>query len=359
MQKRRASERIDFNREESIMRTYSKPLFGLGAVALIAFGALGQAWASPKKPANFPTRPITVICCYGKGGGSAQSIRALQGPAEKIMGVKINMVNKPGGGGLNCLPDFAQTPSDGYTILQHVDALTSKYADGSIDLNPVTDLEPLLIMNVAPTGLYIKGDDDRFQTNGKPDWDKVVAYAKANPGKMTVSNINISMETVTMAVVEKHFGIKVKQIFFDKPAQRYGAVIGGKLDVLMEQPGDVSKHVQAGTLKPILSVWPERFAIAPDTKSTGKDYGLDWDPVLRFRGMFMKKGTSPEVLEYLAQVFKESWNSPEHQEFIKRKSLDIVNSFRSRDETKSVLKAAVADYAKIFKELGLNVRPGL
>ena len=274
------------------MRTFVKPLLAVGAWALVAGGALGQASAAPKKPANYPTRPITVMVCYGKGGDSAQSVRALRGPAEKIMGVKINMVNKPGGAGLNCLPDFAQTPADGYTILQHIDALTSKYVDGSIDLNPITDLEPLLIMKVAPTGLYIKGDDDRFQTGGKPDWDKVVAYAKANPGRMIVSNINISMETVTMAVVAKHFGIKVKQVFFDKPAQRYGAVIGGKLDILMEQPGDVSKHVQAGTLRPILSVWPERFSTAPDTASTGADYGLEWKSAAAFPRPVYEKGNA-------------------------------------------------------------------
>ena len=342
------------------MRIIFKPvLVAVSIAAMFTAASIAPALAEIMKPANYPTRPISIVVCWGKGGGAAQGVTALQGPAEKIMGVKVNQVNKPGGAGLNCLPDFAQSPADGYTILHHVDALPSKYADGSTDLNPATGLEPLLIMNVAPTGLYIRGDDDRFQTGGKPDWDKVVAYAKANPGKMTVSNISIWMEIVTMAVVEKHFGIKVKQVFFNKPAQRYGGVIGGKLDILMEQPGDVSKHVEAGTLKPILSVWPERLSVYPDTKATGPDYGLKWDPLLRFRGLFVKKGTPPEIIEYLAEVFKESFYSPSHQKFIKRKSLDIVNSYRSRDETRMLMKNTIAVYAKQFKALGLKVRPGL
>ena len=101
-------------------------------------------------------------------------------------------------------------------------------------------------MNVAPTGMYIKGGDERFMTNGKPDWDKVVKHAKQGDGKLSVSNINSEMELITQIKVEKHFGFKTKQVLFNKPAQRYGAVIGGKLDVLVEQPGDVSKHVAQG-----------------------------------------------------------------------------------------------------------------
>lgn len=344
------------------MRTnHRKTLATIGFIGLVAAWSAGTAIAGGmiKKPGNYPARPITVICCYGKGGGSDQSVDAIAGPAAKIMNAKINKINKPGGGGLNCLPDFLQTPADGYTILQHIDTLPSRYVEGRIDLNPVTELEPLLIMNVAPTMLFIKPDDKRFLTNGKPDFDKVVAHAKANPGKMTVSNVNIPMEIVTMAVVEKHFGIKTKQVMFDKPAQRYGAVIGGQLDILMEQPGDVVKHVQAGKLAPVLTIWPHRLGLYANTPATGKDYGLDWEPLIRFRGLFVKKGTPKEIVTYLAAVFAESFKSDQHQAFVKRKSLDIVDSFRSAEDTKVLLKDAVKTYTKAFKDLGMNVRAGL
>lgn len=317
------------------------------------------ALAAPKKPDDYPNRPITIMICFGKSGGSGQSVQAILGPAEKIMGAKINMVAKPGGGGLNCLPDFQQTPADGYTILQHLDALPAKYAEGATDLNPATDLTPLLINNVAPSMLFIRGGDERFMTNGKPDFDKVVAYAKSGEGKLTVSNVNIAMELVTMAVLEKHFGFKAKQVLFAKGAQRYGAVMGGKLDILFEQPGDVSKLVEAGKLAPVLTIWPERLDVAADTKATGADYGLDWKPLLRFRGLFVKKDTPKEIAEYLQAVFKEAYNTPEHQEFIKRKSLDIVDSYRGPEDAKKELKDSVETYAKIFKELGQPVRSGL
>ena len=336
-----------------------KLTLGLSAASIAVFGLVAANLLKADGHGDYPNRPITVICCYGKGGGSDQSVDAIAGPAAEIMGAKINKINITGGGGMNCLPEFLQAPADGYTLLQHIDTITSRYVEGRIDLNPIEDLEPLVIMNVAPTMLFINAEDDRFQTNGEPDFDKLLAYARANPGEMTVSNINIPMELVTMAVLEKHFGIKVKQVLNDKAAQRYGVVIGGQLDVLMEQPGDVSKHVEGGKLKPILTIWPTRFDSFPNTKATGSDYGLDWDPLLRFRGMFTRKGTPPEIVEYLAKVFSEAYKSDQHQEFVKRKSLDIVDSYRSREDTAALLKDAEGIYASAYRELGINVREGL
>ncbi|MXW47140.1 MAG: hypothetical protein F4Z97_00535, partial [Gammaproteobacteria bacterium] len=183
--------------------------------------------------------------------------------------------------------------------------------------------------------------------------------AQQGEGNLTVSNINIPMELVSMAVVEKHFGFKAKQVLTGKSAERFGAVIGGQLDVLMEQPGDVSKYVEAGQLKPVLALWPTRFDNFPDVKALGADYGLDWDPLLRFRGMFVKQGTPPEIVEYLAEVFAEAYKSEEHQDFVKRKSLDIVDSFRSRADTTKIIEDSVDVYINEFRALGLPIREGL
>ena len=121
----------------------------------------------------------------------------------------------------------------------------------------------------------------------------------------------------------------------------------------------MSKHVQAGKLAPVLAIWRERIPLYPDTPATGKDYGLDWDPLVRFRGLFVKKGTPPEIVQYLAAVFAEAYKSDEHQAFLKRKSLDIVPSFRGADDTKKMLEDAVVNYTKAFKDLGMPVRAGL
>jgi len=333
-------------------------LLGSIVTVLLAGAAFEATAAEIEKPGNYPSRPITAVVCYGKGGGSDQSVVALQEPASRILGVKLNKINKPGGGGINCLPDFMQTPADGYTILEHIDTLPARYVEGRIDLHPIEDLEPILVMNIAPNAIFIKADDERFLENGEPSWDKFVEYAKANP-KVTMSNVNIPMELVNVALVEKSFGIETKQVLFDKPAERYGAVIGGRLDSVWEQPGDVMEHVRAGKLAPILTVWPERIGVFPDTPAIGDDYGLKWQPLVRWRGLFVKKGTPEPIVGYLEKVFKKAYESDKHQAFLKRKAMDIVPSYRSREGTKELLKNDISLYVEAFKDLGWDIRPEL
>jgi tripartite-type tricarboxylate transporter receptor subunit TctC len=317
------------------------------------------AGAKDLKPANYPNRPITIVICYGKGGGADQAVAALQAPAEKILGVNIIKVNKPGGGGLNCLADFRQTPPDGYTILSHSDPLASSYVKGQHDLNPVKDLKSLVIMNVAPSGMYIRTGDERFTTNGKPDWKKVVAYAKDKNGQMTISNAPTDMELTTSAKLEKFFGFTAKQVLFDDPAQRYGAVIGGKLDILMEQPGDIATYLEAKNLSPVLSIWPERFKNAPDTPATGADFGMKWNPLLKVRALWLQKGTPENIVRYLEAVFDEAYHTPEHLDFIKRQNLDIVESFYNSKQMEDVFSQSLEDYAEAFKAQGVKVREGM
>lgn len=323
-----------------------------------AVSAAGVHAQQVPKPKGYPERGVTVIVCYGAGGGSDQMVRALQGPAEKILGKPISVVNKPGAAGIACLPDFQAAPADGYTILQHSDGLVTQYVAGKIDLSPRDALVPLLTANIVPSQLYISPRDQRFLKGGKPDFDTVLAYARANPGKMTVANVaeRGGMESITMVVLEKHFGIKTRQVSFDKPAERYAAVVGGHIDILLEQPGDVKALLEGKELAPVLTIWPERFKAFPDTPATGKDYKLDWDPVLRWRSLFVKKETPPEIVRYLEGVFRAAWDDGEHQKFILKKNLDIISSYRDSAGTRKAIENEIKTYTGFYKELGLPVR---
>lgn len=329
-----------------------------GFVLTAAFFAATASAGPIVKPKGFPKRNLTIIVCYGAGGGSDQMARALEGPAEKIIGKSISVINKPGGAGLACQPDFLSAPADGYTILQATDGIVTNYVAGRMNLSPRDDLIPLLTANIVPSQLYINAKDKRFLSGGKPDFKKVLAYARANPGKMTVANISAAggMESITMAVLEKHFKIKTKQVSFDKPAERYASVVGRHLDIMLEQPGDVKALLEGGELAAVLTIWPTRFKAFPDTPATGQDFGLDWKPVLRWRSLFVKKETPPEIVKYLEGVFDHAWHSKAHQKFVVKKNLDIINSYRNSKDTQVAIVNEMKTYTQIYKKMGLPLR---
>ena len=326
--------------------------------AMLAFVAVPSAVHAGDGPDGFPKRQITIIVCFGAGGGSDQMARAMAAAAKKVLGVPVVVTNKKGAGGLGCMPDFLGAPADGYTILQHTDNLVTLYASKKSELNPATDVKPLLIANVVASQIFINPKDKRFVTGGKPDFDKVLSYAKANPGKLTVANYGTTenLEGVTMGKLEKFFGIKTKIVAFDKPAERYGSVVGGRIDVLFEQISDVRSLVESGDLAPVLSIWPKRFKVYPDTKATGQDYGMKWTPTVKWRALFVRKDTPKPIFDFLEGAMKKAWAMESHQAWLKKKGMHLLNSYRSSAEATEIARGEIETYSAAYRELGLPSR---
>ncbi len=312
----------------------------------ILFCGLAEA---QKKPAGFPQRPLTMIIPYGPGGGSDQVSRAIAAQVQKIVGQPVQCVNKPGAAGRAAVPDFMTAPADGYTLMEHIDDAITHYAAGNLKENPTTDWIPLATTQITFSQLYIRPDDKRFT-----DWPSLLKHIKANPGKVTFANVSGegTMERVTMAIMEKKLGIKVNQISFDKPSERYAALIGGHVDVLFEQPGDVRQFLAAKQMKPILTFLeesPKAFANVPSIK----DLGVDIPELLRFRGFYVRKGVPQDRLNYLEAAFKKAYESPEYQKFNKSVYMDVINSYRDRKGAIKLLKQTLAIYQQTYKDLGL------
>lgn len=314
-------------------------------------GGLGQISpaASLDKPDGFPERPLTIIVPYGAGGGSDQLTRAMAASLETVIGVGVQVVNKPGGGGMAAVPDFMTAPADGYTLLESIDDAVTNHVSGKLKENPGEDWTPVAMAQITFSQIYIRPDDDRFT-----DWASFVAYAKANPGQVKMANLgNLgSMERVSMLKIEQNTGIETNQIAFDKPAERYGALIGGHVDALFEQPGDVRNFLDAGQMKPILTFLTERPSAFPDTPSLS-DVGADFEPLLRFRGFWLHPEVPEERRAYLEAAFKEAWASDSFQAFNEKKYMHLIDSYRDTAGSKALIQNAIETYTAVYKEIGL------
>lgn len=320
---------------------------GLALVAALSLPSISLAM---DKPGGFPDRPITIIVPYGAGGGSDQLTRAMAVALEKVIRVPVTVVNKPGGGGVAGLSDFFAARPDGYTLTEHIDDAATLYAAGVIKENPAVDWFPICIAQVTFSQIYVRPKDKRFS-----DWNTFIKYTKANPGKVTVANVahQGSMERVTMYLLEQPLGFKVAQVSFDKPAERYGALVGGHVDALFEQPGDVRAYIESNDMKPILTLLnnrPEAFSDAPSIK----DIGLKMEPLLRFRGFFARKGVPKDRLAYLEWAFHEAWQSDSFQKFNRSKYMHLINSYRNMEDGKNLIRDAIASYSNVYKDLGIG-----
>lgn len=329
-----------------MVRTLGMPrLFSLVLCVLLLMAA--AVAGAVEKPKDYPRRPVTVIVPFGAGGGADQMARTLLQPVSKIMKTPVLVVNKPGGNATLGFNDFWVAPADGYTLLQYNDDCVTHFVSGLFQQNPTKEYLPITIGMVVYSQIYIRPNDPRFH-----DWESFLAYAKAHPGQVTLANIaqRGNMEEVQGVQLETAAGIKFNQISFDKPSERYSALVGGHVDALLEQPGDVAPYLKSHDMKAIFSFTdtrPAEFADSPCLKELNKNARN----VYKVRGFFMKADMPKDRQLYLREVFKQAFESPEFQAYISDK-YPMDTKYRSFEDCVELINGITATYMEIYKELG-------
>lgn len=336
-----------------------KALLGTGVVsAVLTFSSAAFAFectrteATMAKPGGFPERALTMVVPYGPAGGSGQVAAAMAEAVTELTGVAINRDHKPGGSGTVGMTAYMTSPADGYNVLEHIDDASSAHALDSSTPNPAKDLIPLVISQVTFSQVYIRTNETRFN-----DWPSFVEWVKAQDGKATIANVSKegSMERVTMGFITDATGMKIQQISFDKGAPRYGALLGGQVDALFEQPGDVRNFLDAGQFKPILTIFNERPGVFADTP-THREMGMDFEPLLRFRGFYVHADAPADRVEWLKWAFQRGYCEDSYQSYNESKFMTVIDSYRDTDGAKELITRSIAQYRDVYKAMGLDVK---
>ncbi|MCY4226979.1 MAG: tripartite tricarboxylate transporter substrate binding protein [Gammaproteobacteria bacterium] len=327
----------------------SMMLVSNASLAACATDSLPDSLAGPD---GFPERALTMIVPYGPAGGSGQVAQAMAQAVTELTGVNINRDHKPGGSGTVGMTAYMALPTDGYSVLEHIDDASSAHALDSSKPNPASDLIPLVISQITFSQIFIRTNEDRYT-----DWNSFVEWVKAQDGKATIANVSKegSMERVTMKAISDATGISMQQISFDKGAPRYGALAGGQVDALFEQPGDVRKFLDAGTFKPILTILPEAPSAFPDVPSLS-DAGLDFQPLYRFRGFYVHKDAPADRVEWLQWAFQKAYCEQSYQDYNKSKFMHLIESYRDTEGARELITATINQYRDVYKEMGLDVK---
>ncbi len=337
-----------------------KKFFGTGAIAaaVLALSTTGYGFecavkeGTMAKPGGFPERALTMIVPYGPAGGSGQVAGAMAEAVTGLTSVAINRDHKPGGSGTVGMTAYMAAPADGYNVLEHIDDASSAHALDSSRPNPSSDLIPLVISQVTFSQIYIRTNEDRFN-----DWPSFVKWVKAQNGKATIANVSKegSMERVTMKFITEASGMTIQQISFDKGAPRYGALLGGQVDALFEQPGDVRKFLDAGEFKPILTIFDERPSVFADVP-THREVGMKFDPLLRFRGFYVHKDAPADRVKWLQWAFQRGYCQDSYQAFNESKFMTVIDSYRDTAGARELITRSVAQYRDVYKAMGLDVK---
>src|SRR5690349_11146257 len=227
----------------------------LAAAAGLALGTAGTL------AAGYPERPIELIVPWGPGGGADQLARLVSKQLEPMLGQGVPVVNVPGGTGATGMAKLLAAPADGYSMAIYI-ADSHALLAGKSARWQMSDITPVAVMIKGPSFIFVK-EDSPFKT-----WDDFAKEAKANPGKLKVATLGFgSVDDFSLSVLERG-GIKVIQVPFSKPSERYVSILGGHADALYEQAGDVAQFLNGKQMRPILLFGEKRLAAFKDVPTS-------------------------------------------------------------------------------------------
>jgi tripartite-type tricarboxylate transporter receptor subunit TctC len=233
-------------------------LFGL-ALVLVSAPVLAQGTAG--QTGAYPSRAIRLIVPYGPGGVSDIMGRVLAQKMTELLGQPVVVENRPGAGGMLGTGTVAKSAPDGYTIVL---SSLSAYAIGpklvkSSPYDPVNDFTAIAGVAIAPTILTVNPSLP-FQT-----LQELMAYAKANPGKLSYGSSGIgSVGHISGEVLRGSTGVELLHIPYKSAAQAYPDVIAGSVSMVFDALPSAIQYVKTGKVRPIAMMSDRRAALLPD-----------------------------------------------------------------------------------------------
>jgi tripartite-type tricarboxylate transporter receptor subunit TctC len=309
---------------------FKKLLTCLAVAALI--GALLLALGLPAMAEGYPDKPISMIVTYSPGGATDFQARLVTMLAndDKYLGQPIVIINKPGAGGQVGWNWFVEKGSkDGYTIatynVPHFIAQSIMYPT-KYNINT---FEAVANWGADPAVLIVPKDSP-FNTA-----KDLVAFAKANPGKVTVSGAGMYVgHHIATLQLMKAAGIKLTYIPEKGGVPAMQSVISGKVKAGFNNLSDAYRNQDRIKILAVADL--ERHDFLPKVP-TLKEEGYDVDnSSVNYRGVILPKGASPEVIAKLADVFPKMFNDKKVQ--AKMKASGSPMKVMTRDQVIKMFK---------------------
>jgi len=255
-------------------------------LAAMLFALAGAASAQ-----QFPTRPVTLISPFPPGGSTDTTARIIAEAMGAPLGQSVVVENVGGANGSIALARVARSAPDGYTIDigqwdTHVGAIIYPI---SFDLQK--DFTPIGLMTINPQLMIARKD---FPAN---DLAGLVAYMKANPGKVTFVEQTAAAK-LSAIQMQQATGTQVLLVPYRGAGPAMQAMLGGQVDLMVLQAAAALPQARSGNVKVLANLSPRRSPVVPSIP-TSDESGIKGLYAVGWFGLFGPRGMPKEVVARL------------------------------------------------------------
>ena len=316
--------------------TFLRMLVAASAV-LLSVGANAQTW---------PNKPVTIIVPFGPGSGTDTITRVISQHLGTALGQGIVVENKPGANGAIAATYVARSAPDGYTLIMSTNSPHSAAPslNKQIGYDPVKDFAPLTRVGSYTLMLLLHPD---VPATSIPE---LIAYAKANPGKLSFASGNTS-GVVAGETLKARAGINIIHVPYRSVPPAINDVLGGRVSMIFADLTPGLPHVRANKLRALAVTRMQRSSLVPEIPSL-HEFGLAGFDMDSWAGLFAPGNTPPDVVARLSAELRRIIDNPDVKARLASVGFEAFSS--TPEELGDYVRVQLAKWTKMIKDAGIE-----
>ena len=309
------------------------------AIAIAAAPAVAQSW---------PERPIKFIMAAPAGSSLDVLGRTIADKLTARLGQPVVVEDKPAAGGTVATAEIARAAPDGYTMMIGF--------NGPLSFSPLLqklpydvqkDLAPVITTTSQPNVLAVNASLPIKSVA------ELVAYAKANPGKLNYASVgNGSSSHLNMELFKQMAGIEAVHVPFNGSPPAVTATIQDETQMIFAVMQPLQAQIQAGKLRALAVTTAKRFPLLPDYPTIAES-GYPGFEALAWNGVLVPAATPKAIIARLNAEINAILKEPDVVQKLHALGFDLIGG--TPDEFGALIKGESDKWAPVIKKLGLKI----
>jgi tripartite-type tricarboxylate transporter receptor subunit TctC len=304
---------------------------------------------TPAFAQTFPNKPVHFICPLPPGGDVDIVTRILSNKLSELWGQPVIVDNRVGAGGTIGAAAAAKAAPDGYTIFMGGvgNTVTAPFLYKNLPYDGVRAFAPVTLVGATPMVLAVNPSLP-FKTI-----QEFVAYAKANPGKLTYASAGVgSTIQLPMELLRLQAGVDIVHVAYKGAAPALTEVLGGQVASMFAGLPALQAHIKSGKLRALAVTASKRSAELPNVPTIAES-GFPGFEVMFWFAVFAPAGTPQAVVTKLQADVVKALRTPDVQRRLIEEGLEISAS--SPDQLAEYVKAETTKWSKVIREAKITL----